>query len=285
MSDKKKSLLGAHVSVAGGYTNGLIQAEKIGASVIQIFGSSPRQWKVRIPSRSQVEDFLSAKEKSLVSEVYLHAPYLINLGSPNKELYEKSVAQLTGHMQIGNMIKAKGVIFHVGSSVGTDKDVAMDQAVDGMRRILEKVSGDTALIMENSASSKKLGVDFKELGDMLRKVDSERVKICFDTAHAFGAGLIDEYSEGKIEKLLEEFNSEIGLENLVAIHINDSKAKTGTNVDRHENIGQGFIGRAGFKRLLANKSLSGVDWILEVPGFEGGGPDKKNMDILRSLVK
>ena len=279
-----KPLLGAHVSVAGGYVNGLVAGEAMGAEVIQIFGSSPRQWHVRMPTEKEAGDFLVRRKDSLVKEVYLHAPYLINLASPKKELCEKSVTQLAGHLQIANMIKAKGLIFHVGSATGTDEKKALAQAVNGMKEVLERAPGKSYLIMENSASHKKVGSTIDELAKMLKGVGSGRLRVCFDTAHSFTAGLMGGYTSESIKKFVDEIDKKIGLENLVAIHVNDSKGEMGSNIDRHENIGEGYIGKAYFKNLFKEKRLWGADWMLEVPGFDGRGPDEKNLDILKNLL-
>lgn len=280
----KKPLLGAHVSVAGGYVNGLISGEAMGAEVIQIFGSSPRQWAVRMPTDKEVGDFLARRRGRTVQEVYLHGPYLVNLASPKKELYEKSVAQLAKHLQIANLIEAKGVIFHVGSSAGTDSEKAIKQSVKGMQEVLKRAPGKSYLIMENSASHKKVGSTIDELAQMLKKVGSSRLRVCFDTAHSFTAGLTGDYTNKSIKSFVDEIEKKIGLENLVAIHANDSKAPAGSGVDRHENIGEGYIGKEAFKNLFKEKRLWLADWMLEVPGFDGQGPDKKNLDILKNLL-
>jgi deoxyribonuclease-4 len=230
---------------------------------------------VRFPTESQVAEFHSALQKSSVRAVYLHAAYLVNLASPKKDIWEKSVHNLTGHLQIAEMLGANGLIFHTGS--GT-----VENLVRGMKEVLKKSSGNSQLIMETSSGGgEKIGDELDELAEVFHAVNSPRVKICFDTAHAFAAGMIEGYERGQIKKFFDEFEKKIGLENLVAIHANDSQAPANSKKDRHENLGRGHIGLAGFQNLAKEKRLHHAAWLLEVPGFAGEGPDKENLEILR----
>ncbi|MBU2101534.1 deoxyribonuclease IV [Patescibacteria group bacterium] len=279
----KKPLLGAHVSTAGGLFKAVENATAIGAESIQIFGASPRQWKARLPVKENIEIYKDAVRQSKVGSVYLHAAYLVNLASADKEIHKKSVENLSTHFKIANLIGAKGLVFHIGSAKGVDISVAKKNIVAGMKKVLKNVSGESFLIMENSSGGGgKIGVEIDEVGELLKSVGSNRVKICLDTAHAFEAGTL-EVSQASIKKYFDKWESRIGLDNLVVIHANDSKTAYGSQSDRHENIGEGHIGMSGFKNLAKEKRLWNKDWILEVPGFDGMGPDKKNLDILKSL--
>lgn len=282
-----KPKFGAHVSAAGGLFKGIENAKKIGAECIQIFGASPRSWRAKIISPVDVEKFKQVvkENKFDLSGVYLHASYLVNLASAKDYNREQSIYSLADHLQIAELIGARGLVFHLGSSgEEPDKNVALQKTVEAMKTILEIVPGKTELIMENSAGGgQKLGLKFSEIGSIFKKVGSKRVKVCLDTAHIFEAGGIEEYTTKNIKAMFDEFDKEIGLENLVALHINDSKTMFNSHHDRHENLGEGYIGLTGFKNLAKDKRLWDKDWILEVPGFDGMGPDKKNMEILRSL--
>lgn len=281
----KRLCLGAHVSAAGGVYNAITNAEALGAECIQIFGSSPRQWQVRVPSVADVKKFKELHAKSRVRDVYLHAAYLVNLASPEAATRKKSVESLAGHLKIADALGAKGLIFHIGSGKTKDREWAVAQAVKGMREALKRAPGKTWLIMENAAGGgAKLGFDAKEMGALMRGVRSSRVKVCFDTAHAFESGII-EYALGDIKKEFDAWEREVGLKNIVAIHANDSKTPFGSKHDRHENVGEGYIGMKGFRALAKEKRLWDKAWILEVPGFEGTGPDKKNLARLRSCFK
>ena len=281
MSDEPK--IGAHVSSAGGLFKCIENAKVIGAEIAQIFGSSPRQWQTRFPNKEEISEYQDKLKSSGLRGVYLHGAYLVNLASPDSATLDKSIKNLSEHLQIAEMINAEGLIFHVGSGKETSKPEAVKQAIDAMKEILKTVPGRSQLIMENSASGKKVGAWPEEMKIMLEGVNSNRVKICLDTAHSFESGLIEKYEPENIKTFLDYWDKEVGLDNVIALHVNDSKTISGSHNDRHENIGDGHIGLGGFKNLAKEKRLWDKPWILEVPGFEDSGPDKKNVDILKSL--
>ncbi len=152
-----------------------------------------------------------------------------------------------------------------------------------MQEVLAQVPGDTWLVMENSSGGGgKLGSTASDLGTIKRLVNSPRVKVCFDTAHAFEAGVLAEnVTPENVKKVFDEWDREISLKDLVALHVNDSKTLHNSHTDRHENLGHGHIGLKGFRALAAEKRLHHAAWILEVPGFDNEGPDKENVDILK----
>lgn len=278
--------IGGHVSTAGGISLAIKNGEAISASTIQIFGSSPQTWSVKLPSENEVKKFKDAHAKSRIGPVYLHAAYLVNLASASDEIYEKSIANLSGHLKIADMIGADGLIFHLGSNKGISKEEGMEKEIKGMKEVLARVKGKTLLIMENSAGGgDKIGSDIADIKYLFKGVNSDRVKICFDTAHAFEAGIMKEYSEDEIKVFFDTWDREIGLEHIVVFHMNDSKTVYGSHHDRHENIGEGHIGINGFNALAKEKRILDKTWLLEVPGFEGEGPDKKNIEILHSLFR
>ncbi len=278
-----KPKIGAHVSVSGGLYKGIEKALAIGAECIQIFGASPQQWAVRMPSDEDITKFKQMRKESSVGPVYLHAAYLPNLASSDDGIYEKAIKNLAEHLEITERMGAEGLIFHVGSGKEAPKEEAIKKAIVGMKKVLKLVSGKTFLVMENAAGGgQKLGATAHEMGIMLGGVHSKRIKVCIDTAHAFEAGIIEGYTKEHVKEFVDEWDHEVGLENIVALHVNDSKTMFNSHHDRHENIGEGFIGLDGFKNLAQEKRLHDKTWILEVPGFDGNGPDKKNIDILKS---
>lgn len=280
-----KPNLGAHVSAAGGIYNVFANAERIGAQCIQIFGASPRIWRVKQHSEADVKKYFELQKSAKIDAVYLHAAYLANLASSEAAQRELSIGSLADHLAIAETLKARGLIFHLGSSA-IPKDEAFVHTVNGMKKILEIVPGKSWLIMENSAGGgNKLGHDLAEIGLIIQAIGSDRVKVCLDTAHMFEAGLIDEYTPAKVKALFDEFDEKVGLKNLVALHINDSKTEFNSHHDRHENLGQGYIGLEGFKSLAKEKRLWDKDWMLEVPGMNDQGPDKENLDILKSCFE
>ncbi len=276
-------LIGAHVSAAGGPHNVFEHAAAIGAEAIQMFGASPRQWAAPLPSDASVKLFRSAWEKSGVKEIYLHAPYLINIADPRDDAQRKSTNALSAHMAIAHALGVHGVIFHVGSSKDSPKAEAIERVASCMKEILEKNPGHTQLIIENSAGGGgKIASTPAEIGALMQCVGSDRVKVCIDTAHAFEAGLIQEFTSAHIKKMFDECDDAFGSEHIVALHVNDSKSAFNSHHDRHENIGEGYIGLDGFKNLAKEKRIAKTSWLLEVPGFDSRGPDKKNVDLLKS---
>ena len=176
----------------------------------------------------------------------------------------------------------KGTIFHLGSFKNSTEEKALKQVIEAIKEILGS-SGQVNLILENSAGAGNLiGDSFREIGEIVRRVNDSRVKVCLDTQHAFASG-IDVKSQEGLNKTLQEFDREVGLKNLIAIHANDSKTEFNSKRDRHENIGEGFIGLEGFRNIINHPILKDIPFILEVPG-EGSGPDTNNILRLKNLI-
>ena len=162
-----------------------------------------------------------------------------------------------------------------------------------MLEVIKLSPGKTKLIMENSAGGgSKIGLTTDEIGaiyNLAKKMDAKttknRIKICIDTAHAFGAGILEKFSKSELEKFKKDAEKSFGLENIIVLHINDSKVPFDSKKDRHENLGEGHIGIKAFESLAKDEYFSKIPWLLEVPGFEKKGPDKKNIDIAKSLFK
>jgi deoxyribonuclease-4 len=288
----REAVIGAHVSTAGGLPNAVFAARHIGAAAIQIFGSSPRQWAVRMPLARDATEFKKVAQQAGLHSVFLHAPYLVNLGTSNIPHWKRSVELLVAHMKIAAMIDARGVIVHVGSGEGgLFRERSFERAAAGVKQVLRRASprhgpgqaGPPMFLIENSAGGgEKIGKDMQEIALLIKRIGSTRVGVCLDTAHAFEAG-IAEYSVSGVLRLADEIKKTIGWNRLIAIHANDSKTAFGSRNDRHENIGKGLIGTEGFKNLLANPDFRKTPFLLEVPGYDGKGPDKKNVDMLKKL--
>ena len=274
--------IGAHVSTAGGVSNAFAKAEEIGAEAIQIFASSPRAWEVKQPKDEQISTFRARAEETGISPTFLHGSYLVNVGG-TPDLVEKSIASLTQHMNAAGELGALGVIFHGGSHKGVGFDAILDQATTALQQVLSNTPSDVWLIIENSAGmGAHVGSSFQELSRMMDGIDSPRVKICLDTEHCFAAGYNLADSKA-LDEVMAEFDKEIGLSNLVAVHANDAKVEFGSGVDRHENIGEGHIGLDGFEVIMAHPAFRDVPFLLEVPGADKKGPDKENIDLLKEI--
>ena len=276
-------LIGAHVSTAGGISKAVARGVEIGCESLQIFGSSPQGWAFKPIPGTEIESFRQQAAESSIGSVFLHAIYLINLGTANAANLEKGIDSLVNYMRLAADIGADGVIVHPGSHGGKGYGAAFPQAVDAINRVLEQSPEGPLLTLENMAGmGQHIGAKFEELGRILDEVGSPRVGICLDTQHSFAAGY-DLTSEAGINAMIDEFDREIGLKNLVAVHANDSKRPLGSGVDRHDNIGEGFIGVDGFETIMGNPAFHQVPFFLEVPGAEGKGPDTQNVQILKDI--
>lgn len=274
--------LGAHVSAAGGLDKAVGRAVAIGAETIQVFASSPRGWAFKPIPDEKVKAFRQKADAAGIRSTFLHGSYLVNIGG-KPELVSKSITSLTNHMDVAAQIGAEGVIFHSGSHKGVGFDAVFGQAIDALEQVLANTHPSVQLIIENCAGmGAQIGASFNEIGRMVKAVDSPRLKICLDTEHAFAAGYSIADPQG-IEEAMTEFDDEIGLERLVVVHANDAKVEFGSGIDRHENIGEGYIGIEGFETIMAHAAFADVPFLLEVPGADKKGPDKPNLDRLKEI--
>jgi deoxyribonuclease-4 len=255
----------------------------MGAETIQIFGAAPQTWRRRSVGDDEAEAFRAKAVAADVSPVFMHAIYLVSLVSDDPLAIERSAASLIADLQLCSRIGARGSIVHLGSHKGAGFEAVFPRTVDAIRRLLDATPPDAWLIMENSAGmGGSVGARFTELGAIIREVGGHRLKVCLDTQHAFAMGYELTTEEG-LAAAVAEFDREIGLDNLVAVHANDSKIPLAGVRDRHENIGEGYIGRDGFRRIMAHPALAEVPFVIEVPGFSNLGPDKENLDILKEI--
>lgn len=274
--------LGAHVSAAGGVDKAVGRAVDIGAEAIQIFASSPRAWAFKPIADEKAAAFREKATEAGIVSTYLHGSYLVNIGGKPDHV-EKSVLSLTNHMGAAAQIGARGVIFHSGSHKGVGFDAVLDQGAAAITQVLENTDEEVQLIIENCAGmGAQIGASFEELGRLIKAVDSPRLKICLDTEHAFAAGYNIADPAG-IEEAMDEFDREIGLDRLVVVHANDAKVEFGSGIDRHENIGEGYIGIEGFESIMGHPAFADVPFLLEVPGMDKKGPDKPNIDRLKEI--
>ena len=276
--------IGAHVSTSGGLDKGIDRAGDIGAEAVQFFASSPRMWRFRSPKEAEVLAFREKSEATGISPAFIHASYLVNVGG-NPDLLGKSIESLVNSLEVASQLGAVGVIFHGGSHKGAGFDAVFDQAIAALTLVLERSPDDARLLIENSAGmGSHIGSSFAEIGRMIEAIGNDRVGVCLDTQHSIAAGY-NIIEKSGIDAALDEFDREIGLDRLVVVHANDSKTPLGSGVDRHENIGEGSLGEAGFETIMGHSAFRDVPFLLEVPGFgeEHKGPDKENVDRLKAV--
>lgn len=276
--------IGAHVSSSGGVDKAVDRALEMGAEAIQVFGGSPQTWRRKQFGQPEITAFRARSEETGIRPTFMHGVYLVNLATAVPENLVKSIDALIHDMKVCHDLGARGVIFHLGSHRGSGLESTQDQIVESLGMVLDNTPDDTWLILENSAGmGGSVGSKFSELGSIMKAADNRRIMVCLDTQHMFASGY-DVRSRDGLEATIEEFEREVGLERLVAVHANDSKCPLAGGVDRHENIGAGHIGREGFENIMSHRAFADVPFLLEVPGIENKGPDKANIDVLKGIL-
>jgi deoxyribonuclease-4 len=188
-------------------------------------------------------------------------------------------------MEVASLAGIKGVIFHPGNHGGLGFDKVADRCAEAISKVLSSSSGCAELIIENSAGmGNSIGSNFSEIGTLISRVNDDRCKVCIDTQHSYAAGYDITGREG-LNLVLQEFEDYVGFHKLAAIHVNDSKKPLGSGVDRHENLGEGYLGLSTFENLVTHEALKDIPLILEVPGKDRKGPDQCNIDILKGFRK
>lgn len=276
-------IIGAHVR--GGMKGGVAHAHEIGAQSMQVFVGSPQQWGTPKYADEEIAAFRDGVAENNLGPVFVHGIYLVNLASGADAIYKRSVSALRSQLQWSNRIGAKGLIFHAGSALTDSYEVAIGRVVTALAAVLEDYEGSTRVLLEVCAGQgQTIGDQFEELADIIHALgNDERIGVCWDTCHLFNAGF-DVSTEEGLNETVESFERLVGFDRLDAIHANDSKTALGARVDRHENIGLGYIGEEAFARMLNHPRLRDLPWILEVPGMEKKGPDAANIEILKRLA-
>ena len=275
--------LGAHVSTSGGIHTAIDRIDAMDGDCVQIFTQSPRTWRPTNHDPANFERFKERRAETGIGAVVCHALYLINLASPDDDIYAKSVAALENTVDVACAIDADGVVFHVGSHLGSGFEAGLERAVPALRKALKRCSETTWLLMENTAGAGgTIGRSIEELAALYDALDAhERLGICLDSCHLYASGY-DVTNRKELDGVLREVDEEIGLDRLRVLHVNDSKAPLGSNRDRHDNIGEGLIGD-GLGAFLSHPKLQGLPVLLEVPGKDGKGPNADEIRKLREL--
>ncbi|MFN8217238.1 MAG: deoxyribonuclease IV [Solirubrobacterales bacterium] len=277
-------LIGAHVSTAGGLANAIERGEERGCESIQIFHQSPRMWR---PTRYGPGDFAAFREAMAVSRsvdaVIIHAVYLINCATKERELRGKSLASLTHALRIGDQIGARGVVLHPGAQKGEPHAPSMKRAGKVIAAALAD-SERCPLLLEQTAGHKGLlGRDFDETARLIELAGGgERLGLCLDSCHLFVQGY-DITDEEHLAGVLDEADAKVGIDRLGAVHVNDAAAPLGSCRDRHANIGKGEMGRKGLAAFLSEPRFEGLPATLETPGPEKKGTSKAEVTLAKRL--
>ena len=275
---------GFHISIAGGFSNVVERATVRGCETIQLFSRNPRGWKYGPMDEKEVEGFRTSTRSSGLFPVFLHLPYLPNIASLKSKFYKRSIDSIATDLERAEQLEASYLIIHIGHRLESSEDEAVEAVSRGINHAFEKVRNPVILLMENTAGQgTEIGYHFQQIGKIIEGVkENKRMGVCLDTAHSFEAGYDLSKKDG-IESTLEAFDQAIGLKRLHLLHLNDSKTPLGSRKDRHWHIGEGYIGREGFRSLVNHPLLKHLPGIMETPRNDTV-EDLKNMEVIRSLV-
>ncbi len=279
-------LLGAHMSIAGGVDKALLEGKKVDCDVIQIFTKSSRQWAAQPYSKEEIQSFKQNQKESGIASVVAHDSYLLNLGSPDNVLRKRSIGGFIDEMERCETLSIPYLIAHPGAHVGSGEEEGIKTIARSLDEIHKGCAGfKVKIALEITAGQgSNLGYRFEQIHDMIDATkESDRLRVCFDTEHAFAAGYDIRTKDG-YERTFGEFDEIIGLKLLAAFHLNDSKKEFHSRVDRHEHIGKGHIGVEAFRLLMNDQRFWSIPMCLETPKGPDLKEDVENLTLLRSLV-
>jgi deoxyribonuclease-4 len=280
--------VGFHVSIAGGISNSVDNAKKLGCTAFQIFSRNPRGWAAKPLATADVKSFREKLAASGIekSSVIVHMPYLPNLSGPASEFYTKSVETLAGEMERCNALGIPYLVIHLGSHMGKGTKSGIDQLVNAISsaRDKSKTKSEPVVLLENNAgTNNSVGGNFEELRLILDRLGSKGNGVCLDTCHLFASGY-DLRTKDKVNETVEHFDKVVGIRHLQAIHLNDSKGTLKSNLDRHEHIGLGLIGSEGLASFINHKEIKSLPIIMETP-IDEKRENGQNLQVVLGLVK
>ena len=277
--------IGLHTGIAGGLHNALLKARLLGADAVQIFSRNPRGWKARPLEAGEVEQFKRVRAETGVTPVVIHANYLINLAAADDTVREKSVASFREEVERGLALGADYLVVHPGSARGACEADAIGTCADSLRAACEGLElGPFRILLENTAGQGEcIGHRFEHLREIAALCPGLNLGVCLDTAHAFTAGY-DIRDEDGFAATIASLDRNVGLENVRAVHFNDSKAAYNSRVDRHWHLGRGHLGAEALRRVATDPRLAHAAFLLETPVDETCD-DACNLEALRSFVR
>lgn len=277
--------LGAHLSIAGGLERALERGRDLDCDAVQLFLKNQRQWAARPLGDAEVRAFRAARRAAGLRAVFAHASYLINLAAPAEPARRQAVDAFTDELERAEALGLEFVVIHPGSARGADRRAGLDRVVAALDEVTRRTAGARVKIaLENTAGAGQvLGRSFAELGAILGRAERpERLGVCVDTCHLWAAGY-DLRTAAGWEQAVAECAAEVGLERVLAFHVNDASAARGSGLDRHQHIGEGFLGLATFRRLVNDPRFAGVPKVLETPKEPEPIADRRNLARLRRL--
>lgn len=277
--------IGAHVSAAGGVENAPLNARDINARAFALFTKNQRRWTAKPLTRENIDGFKANCESLAYSpdRILPHASYLINLGHPRKEGRQKSMNALLDEMQRCEQLGIRMLNVHPGSHLGeVSENQCLSLIADSINRVLDQTRNVSVVIENTAGQGSSVGYRLEHLAEIINQVeDQTRVGACIDTCHAYAAGYDLSKVEGATETI-DSFDEIVGLRYLMGLHLNDSRKELGSRVDRHDIIGEGLMGKEGFRGLLNDQRLHRIPMILETPNQEHWDEE---IDMLYSMIK
>lgn len=274
--------LGFQLSISGGIYKAVSRARSLGCTTMQIFSHNPRGWALKELSSTDISLFRRLRQEAGISPLCVHTAYLINLASSNRDLYRRSKEVFLYEIERADLLGADYLITHLGST--HDDTQGIKRVIDALITISQNINPKSKILLENTAGERgEIGHCFEQLSEILNQVEEGVGGICFDTCHAFQAGY-DLSNVRGIDRVLNDLNSAIGLDSIKIIHANDSKKTLGSRIDRHEEIGKGWIGIKGFRAFLNHPRLKGIPLILETPR-KSDKDDIRNLRVIKKLLK
>lgn len=256
-------LVGGHVSTSGGLVKAYERGIEFGCDALQIFNQSPRMWKPTAWKQDDIDEFRERMADGPIKSVVIHAVYLINAASNDREIREKSLNSLAHALRVGDAIGADGVVFHPGSTVGEPLDESIDRVGEAIRHVLDESESCPLLLEDTAGAGGTIGRDFHELARLIELGGSgDRLGICLDSCHLFASGY-DISTADKLSEVIDDCVSTVGLERLHCLHVNDSQVALGSNRDRHAILPEGELGTRGLSAFLSEPRFEGMPALLE----------------------
>jgi deoxyribonuclease IV len=276
-------LIGAHVSTGGGLPTAIERGKERGCESIQIFHQSPRMWRPTKYGEADFAAFREAMAASPVEAVIIHAVYLINCATKDKELRKKSLTSLTHALRIGDGIGARGVVLHPGSQKTDPLKPSLKRASKVIAEALKETDSCPLLIEQTAGHKGLLARDFDQTAELIELAGSgKRLGLCLDSCHLFVQGY-DITDEAHLGSVLDEADAKVGIERLGAVHVNDAAVPLGACLDRHANIGKGEMGKRGLSAFLSEPRFESLPATLETPGPEKKGSSKAEVTLAKRL--
>ncbi|MFH1715658.1 MAG: deoxyribonuclease IV [Elusimicrobiota bacterium] len=274
--------LGFHCSVRNGLTGALEEARSLGCETFQIFSHNPRMWRDKTYNPDDIKQFKELRKKYNIAPLIVHTPYLPNLATTDKIIHKRSMRALEYDYKTAGEIGAEFYVIHPGSySEGSTKEKGIQNIINNIKEVLDKVKNDVIFLIENVAGGgRRIGDSLFDINYILKKVGyPKRTGVCLDTCHLFGAGYDFTTKEG-MALLEKDIKASFAFNNIYFIHYNDSKTEAGSHKDRHTHPGNGYIGKEGFIKFISTKGLTNVPGIIETASIQA----KKDMKFLKSLM-